>query len=176
VREAIHSGQPAREALAALVAFHALRSGQLAGLELTDVRDGRLHLDGRVIPLAGPVRERLAAWLDERARRWPATVNPHLFINWYTAYANPRSAAPGSRTPSASPPRRSARTASCTKRWPLAETSVGSATCSTSPSAAPNVMLAPLTSQPCPHFGRLVMQADRRAWARRVATGSRLSL
>ena len=32
-----------------------------------------------------PVRERLAAWLDERARRWPVTVNPHLFINWYTA-------------------------------------------------------------------------------------------
>jgi site-specific recombinase XerC len=85
VREAIHSGQPARAALAALVAFHALRSGQLASLELTDIRDGRLHLDGRAIPLASPVRERLAAWLDERARRWPATVNPHLFINWYTA-------------------------------------------------------------------------------------------
>ncbi|TVZ03756.1 hypothetical protein EAS64_14920 [Trebonia kvetii] len=32
-----------------------------------------------------PVRQRLAAWLDERARRWPATVNPHLFIDWYTA-------------------------------------------------------------------------------------------
>lgn len=85
VREAIHSGQPARAALAALVAFHALRSGQLAGLELTDVRDGRLHLGGRAIPLAAPVRERLAAWLDERARCWPATMNPHLFINWYTA-------------------------------------------------------------------------------------------
>jgi hypothetical protein len=85
VRETIHSGQPARAALAALVAFHALRSGQLAALELTDVRDGRIHLDGRVIPLAGPVRERLAAWLDDRARRWPVTVNPHLFINWYTA-------------------------------------------------------------------------------------------
>jgi hypothetical protein len=85
VREAIHSGHPARAALAALVAFHALRSGQLASLELTDVRDGRLHLGGRVIPLAAPVRERLAAWLDERARGWPATVNPHLFINWYTA-------------------------------------------------------------------------------------------
>ena len=85
VREAIRSGQPARAALAALVAFHALRSWQLASLTLTDIRDGRLHLDGRVIPLAGPVRERLAAWLVERARRWPATVNPHLFINWYTA-------------------------------------------------------------------------------------------
>jgi hypothetical protein len=85
VREAIHSGQPARAALAALVAFHALRSGQLASLKLTDVRDGRPHLDRRVILLAGPVRERLAAWLDYRACRWPATVNPHLFINWYTA-------------------------------------------------------------------------------------------
>ncbi len=85
IREAIHSGQPARAALAALVAFHALRSSQLADLKTTDVRDGRLCLDGRVIPLAGPVRERLAAWLDERARRWPATANPHLFINWYTA-------------------------------------------------------------------------------------------
>ena len=85
VREAIHSGQPARAALGALVAFHAPRSGQLASLKLTDVHDGRLHLDERLIPLAGPVRERLTAWLDERARRWPATVNPHLFINWYTA-------------------------------------------------------------------------------------------
>ena len=85
VREAIHSSEPARAALAALVAFHALRSGQLTNLKLTDVRDGRLHLDGRVIPLAGPVRERLATWLDERARRWPVTINPYLFINWYTA-------------------------------------------------------------------------------------------
>lgn len=85
VREAIHDGEPARAALGALVAFHALRSSQLADLQLTDVRDGRLHLDERGIPLAGPVRERLASWLDERARRWPATVNPHLFINWYTA-------------------------------------------------------------------------------------------
>lgn len=85
VREAIHSVQPALAAPAALVAFHAPRSGQLASLELTDVRDGRLQLDGRVIPLDGPVRERLAAWLDERTRRWPAAVNPHLSINWYTA-------------------------------------------------------------------------------------------
>ena len=29
---------------------------------------------------SGPV-----GWLGDRARRWPATVNPHLFINWYTA-------------------------------------------------------------------------------------------
>jgi integrase len=143
VRAAIHSGQPARAALAALVAFHALRSGQLASLELTDVRDGRLHLDGRVIPLAGPVRERLAAWLDDRARRWPATVNPHLFINWYTAVRESRVSSPGSATPSASPRRPSARTASCTRPWPPAATSAASATCSASPSAAPSATPAP---------------------------------
>ncbi len=31
------------------------------------------------------MRERLRAWLDERARRWPDTLNPHLFINKHTA-------------------------------------------------------------------------------------------
>ena len=62
-----------------------MRPCQLTGLKLTDVRDGRLHLDGRTPMLAAPVREKLAAWLDERARRWPATSNAHLFINWYTA-------------------------------------------------------------------------------------------
>jgi len=68
VPEAIHSGQPAPAALAALVAFHALRSSQLASLGLSDVRDGHLHLDGRIIPLAGLIRDRLTAWLAERAR------------------------------------------------------------------------------------------------------------
>jgi hypothetical protein len=85
VREALHSGKPERAALAALVAFYALRSRQITRLQLTDIRDGRLHLPDRTILLADPVREKLAGWLTERARRWPATVNPHLFINWYTA-------------------------------------------------------------------------------------------
>ncbi|GGU55732.1 hypothetical protein GCM10010211_20650 [Streptomyces albospinus] len=49
------------------------------------MRDGRLYLGGRVILLAEPVRVRLAAYLNLRARRWPTTVNPHLFINWQTA-------------------------------------------------------------------------------------------
>jgi integrase len=138
VRDAIHNGPPARAAFAALVAFHALRSGQLASLTLTDIRDGRLHLDGRVIPLAGPVRERLAAWLDERARHWPATANQHLFINWYTAVRESPASIPGSRTPSASRPRPSARTASWTRPWPPAETSAASATFSALPSAAPS--------------------------------------
>jgi hypothetical protein len=67
VREAIHTGQPAPAAHARLVAFHALRSSQLASPGLSDVRDGRLHLDGRIIPLAGLIRDRLTAWLAERA-------------------------------------------------------------------------------------------------------------
>jgi integrase len=67
VREAIHSSQPAPAALAALVAFHALRSSQLASLGLCDIRDGRLHLDGRIIPLAALIRDQLTAWPAERA-------------------------------------------------------------------------------------------------------------
>jgi hypothetical protein len=35
--------------------------------------------------LAGLARRRLSTWLDHRAARWPATRNPHLFINTYTA-------------------------------------------------------------------------------------------
>jgi hypothetical protein len=85
LHEALRSEQPARAVLAALVGFHALRNGQLRELQLTDVREGRLYLLDRTILLAPPVRERLAAWLNHRARRWPRTVNPHLLINTYTA-------------------------------------------------------------------------------------------
>jgi integrase len=85
VRAALHSANPAQAAVVALIAFHGLRSGQLRRLRLTDVRDGRLHLDGRVIMLADPVRARLAAWLDHRAKRWPNTTNPHLFVHYRTA-------------------------------------------------------------------------------------------
>jgi hypothetical protein len=85
VRDALDDADPARAALTALVAFCGLRSGQLRALQLTDVRDGRLHLEDRTLVLAGPVRERLAAWLDERARRWPDTANAHLFVSHYTA-------------------------------------------------------------------------------------------
>jgi integrase len=85
VRAALHSANPARAAVVALIAFHGLRSGQLRRLRLTDVRDGRLHLDGRVIVLADPVRARLAAWLDHRAIRWPNTTNPHLFVHYRSA-------------------------------------------------------------------------------------------
>jgi hypothetical protein len=85
LREALHADNPARAVIAALIGFHALRSGQLRTLVLTDARDGRLHLPDRTILLAPPARERLAAWLDHRAHRWPATANSHLLINTKTA-------------------------------------------------------------------------------------------
>jgi hypothetical protein len=85
LRQALHCADPARAALAALLAFHAPRPQHLRALHLTDVRDGRMILEDRTVLLAGPARARLAAWLDERARRWPHTINPHVFINQYTA-------------------------------------------------------------------------------------------
>jgi integrase len=85
LREGLDSQDPARAALTALLAFHGLRAGKLCGLRLTDLRDGRLRLGDHTILLAIPVRQRLAAWLDERNRRWPNTANPHLFIHYRTA-------------------------------------------------------------------------------------------
>ena len=81
LRSLLDSDDPARAALAALLAFHAVRVWQLRELKLADLRDGRLHIGAQTILLADPVRERLAAYLDYRARRWPATVNAHLFVN-----------------------------------------------------------------------------------------------
>lgn len=80
IRDALNSPDPAVALAVALVAFHALTAKQLAGLKLTDVVDGRLGFDGRDIPLAGPVRVRLSAWLDHRAKTWPGSINPHLFV------------------------------------------------------------------------------------------------
>lgn len=85
VQEAVNSSRPERSALAVLAAFHALRNGQLRDMLLTDLRDGRLHLPNRVVLLAPIVRDRISAWLDHRAKRWPCTANPYLFINAQTA-------------------------------------------------------------------------------------------
>jgi hypothetical protein len=85
IRDGLASPDPTRAAITALLAFHALRSGQIRRLQLTEVRDGRLHLPGQTILLAEPVRVRLAAYLDHRNRRWPHTANPHLFIHYRTA-------------------------------------------------------------------------------------------
>lgn len=80
LRKGLDSPDPARALLIALAAFHGLRSGQLRSLQLTDLRDGRLHIDGRAVLLAEAVRTRLAAYLDYRSRSWPNTANPHLFL------------------------------------------------------------------------------------------------
>ncbi len=85
LRAALDSPSPARAVITALLAYHAIRTGQLAQLQLTDIRGGRLHLDDRVILLAQPVRDRVDAYLSHRAATWPTTVNAHLFIharNW----------------------------------------------------------------------------------------------
>lgn len=58
---------------------------RLRALQLTDVRDGRLHIENRSVVLAGPVRDRLATCLEERGRRWPGTANPQLFVSHYAA-------------------------------------------------------------------------------------------
>jgi site-specific recombinase XerC len=81
IRQSLNSPDRAIALAVALVAFHALTSKQLRELALTDIVDGRLTIDGREIPLAGPALVRLRAWLDHRAQTWPATINPHLFVS-----------------------------------------------------------------------------------------------
>lgn len=85
IRRALDSPDPAIALAVALVAFHALTAAQLARLQLTDIVDGRLNLGERVIPLAGPVRVRLGAWLTHRNQIWPSSINPHLFVGRVSA-------------------------------------------------------------------------------------------
>ena len=85
VRAELNSANPAVALAVALVAFHALTGQQLRELRLTDIVDGRLRLRGRDIPLAAPVRTRLAAWLNYRNQTWPASANPHLLVSRRTA-------------------------------------------------------------------------------------------
>ncbi|MFF9301785.1 hypothetical protein [Streptomyces sp. NPDC014764] len=85
IRAALTSTDPAQALLAALIAFHALTAQQIQHLRLTDVHDGHLDVDGRRVPLAEPVRQRLAGYLDHRRRHWPTTANPHLFLHFRTA-------------------------------------------------------------------------------------------
>ena len=85
LREAINSPVPAQALVVALIAFHALSPRQLRVLQLTDIRDGRLHHAGRVIVLAEPVQNRLRAYLDYRNTRWPNSLNTYLFLHYRTA-------------------------------------------------------------------------------------------
>ncbi|GAB3769323.1 hypothetical protein GCM10028864_68800 [Microlunatus parietis] len=97
IRDALTSPDPAIALAVALVAFHALTTQQVQHVQLTDIIDGRLRMpDGRTIPLAEPVRVRLAAWLDHRATRWPETKNPYLLVTIQTA---PRLSPPGRNFP-----------------------------------------------------------------------------
>jgi hypothetical protein len=85
VRAALESPNPAAALMAGLLAFHGLQARELRGIKVTDIRDGRLHLADRVVPLAGPVRVRLTAYLNHRQQTWPNTANLHLFIHRGTA-------------------------------------------------------------------------------------------
>ncbi|OBA60343.1 hypothetical protein A5780_20645 [Nocardia sp. 852002-20019_SCH5090214] len=85
LRESIESPEPTRAALAALLVFHGVRPRQLRHILLTDVRDSRLYVDGRTIPMADHVSAGIAAYLHHRGQRWPKTANPHLFVNQVTA-------------------------------------------------------------------------------------------
>lgn len=96
IRRALDSPDPATALAVALVAFHALTAKQLSLLKLTDIVDARLALDGRDIPLAGPVVVRLTAWLDYRAATWPGSINPHLFVG---RRSDPRLVAVGKQFP-----------------------------------------------------------------------------
>lgn len=85
IRDALSNSDPAIAFAVSLVAFHALTTHQVQHLLLTDIIDGRLRMpDGRIIPLAEPVRLRLASWLDYRAERWPVTKNPYLLVSQQT--------------------------------------------------------------------------------------------
>ena len=85
LRDALDSDDATRAVLAALLAFHAIGVGRLIAIQLTDVRDGRLHVGDQVVLLADPVRERLDAYLGHRSDRWPDTANAHLFVNYRNA-------------------------------------------------------------------------------------------
>lgn len=82
---ALHDTSPARAAVVALAIYHGLNAGQLRNIELVHLHDRRLHIGTRVVPLAEPVHQRVAAYLTERERRWPNSINPHLFIHFRNA-------------------------------------------------------------------------------------------
>ncbi|MEU1519142.1 hypothetical protein ABZ490_44605 [Streptomyces sp. NPDC005811] len=85
IRAALDSADPAQALLCALIAYHGLTPHQIQRLQLTNIRDDHLEIDSRRIPLAAPVRRRLAAYLDHRRRHWPTTANPHLFLHFRSA-------------------------------------------------------------------------------------------
>lgn len=128
IRDALNSPDPAVALAVALVAFHALTAKQLAGLKLTDVVDGRLGFDGRDIPLAGPVRVRLSAWLDHRARHGRAASTPTSSSPARALPDSPRSASSSPGATPTSDPKHCEKTASSKRSTPPEATSGASAT------------------------------------------------
>ncbi len=127
--EAINSDDPARAALAALLVFHALRPRQLRSLHLTDLRDGRLHLDSTSPHSArGPRKDGRLPRLPSPTlaeHRQPARI--HQRQNGQPRTSRPTS---GSTRSLACAPRPSVRTGFATKSKLLRATSGASATCS----------------------------------------------
>jgi hypothetical protein len=85
IRAAFNSTNPAAAAITALIGIHGLRPRETCALQLTDIRDGRIHLPDRTILLAPPTKARLDAYLDHRMRRWPNSINPHFLIHTRSA-------------------------------------------------------------------------------------------
>ena len=86
IRDALNSPDPVVAVAVALVAFHALTVQQVAAAA-ADRHRRRPPAPRRAatIPLADPVRVRLAAWLDHRQRTWPGCINPHLIVSRLSA-------------------------------------------------------------------------------------------
>lgn len=85
IQAALNSPNPAVAAITALIGIHGLRPRETCALNLTDIRDQRIHLPDRTILLAPAAKTRLDAYLNHRHQRWPATVNPHVLIHTRSA-------------------------------------------------------------------------------------------
>ncbi|WP_379175925.1 hypothetical protein [Nocardioides daphniae] len=137
IRAELDSPNPAVALAVALVTFHGLTGKQVRELQLSDIVDGRLHLGGRDIPLAAPVRTRLSAWLDHptalgrppRTRTCSSTDAPRR-VSSPAARPFPGGTAASARAPCE-------RTASCTRSTPPAATYAAYTTSSDSASKAP---------------------------------------
>ena len=138
VRDLLDSDSPAAALTVALIAFHGIRLGHLQRLKLTDIVDGRISVEGRTFPLAAPVRDRLAAWLDYRAQRWPETTNDTCSSTNAASTVAARSAPMVPTRHRLRPhPTQLRRTGSCPRPTPTAATSAPSPTSSASASAPP---------------------------------------
>lgn len=81
IRTLFDSPDPTTSAITALIGIHGLRPGEACALQLLDVRDHRIHLADRTIPLAPATKTRLDAYLADRHERWPGSINPHFLVH-----------------------------------------------------------------------------------------------